>query len=234
MMKDMVRDRADGKRMLLCPRRIHIERRRFHLHGKNAHLLPAVICLPALGHIAVVAVEPVGGQDVADVVRNAHFLSRLDAGLQHVEVCNRGKRACQMVLRRPVGVGAGALTDDDVAQLDRVLQRAGGADTHDVLHAEHGVKLPGIDADRRHAHAGCHDGDFRAAVGSGVALNAADIVDQNRVLQEVFRDELCAQRVAGHQHRLTEIAGLCVNVRGRIICHGAFSFVFMIPIYYIL
>ena len=76
--QQMVGHRADGKRTLACAGRVHIEGRSLHLDGHDAHLLPRLIADPAASHIAVVAVEAVGGQDVADVIgkRPAPWLSR--------------------------------------------------------------------------------------------------------------------------------------------------------------
>ena len=224
MVENVVGDRADGKRALPGSGCVHVKSRRFHLDREHAHLLPAVVRVPALGHIAVVAIEPVGRQNVAHVIRNAHFLCRLDASLQHVEIRDWREHASQVILGRPVGVGASALSDDDVAEFDIILQRARRADAHDVLHAEDRVQLPGINADRRHAHTGGHDGNFHAVIRSGVALHTAHVVHEHGVFQEIFCDEFCAQGISGHQNRLAEVTGLGADMRGRIICHIVLSF----------
>ena len=65
----MVGHRADRKRMLARAGGVHIERGSLHLDGHDAHLLPGLVADPAASHVAVVAVEAVGGQDIADVVR---------------------------------------------------------------------------------------------------------------------------------------------------------------------
>ena len=158
------------------------------------------------------------------MVRQLQLLRRLDAGLEHVIVRDGRERAGQMVLARPVRIRAGALPDDDIAQVDILLHRAGRADAQDVFHAEHGIQLPGIDADGRHTHAGGHDGNFYAVVRAGIAVDAADIIDENCVFQKVFRNELRAQRVAGHENSLTKVAGLGIDMRSRIICHKIGSF----------
>ena len=61
-------------------------------------------------------------------------------------------------------------------------------------------------------------------VRAGIAVNAADIIDENCVFQKVFRNELRAQRVAGHENSLTKVAGLGIDMRSRIICHKIGSF----------
>ena len=120
-----------------------------------------------------------------------------------------------MKLGRPVGIGAGALSQDQIVKPDMLLQRTGGAHPQDVLHTEHIVKLMGIDADGGHPHAGGHD----APVGPGIALNAPDVVHQNGVLQEGLGNELRTQGIPGHQNGFAEITGFGVDVWGRIFHH---------------
>lgn len=132
---------------------IHIEGRSLHFDGHNAHLLPRLVADPAAGHIAVVAVEAVRGQNIADVVRKAQLLRRLNAGFEHVIVRDGRERAGQMVLARPVGIGAGPLSNDDITQVDILLHGAGRADAHNIFHAKHSIQFPRIDTDGRHAHA---------------------------------------------------------------------------------
>ena len=125
------------------------------------------------------------------------------------------KSTGQMELVGKVAVGAGALSQHNIIQIDVVLDGAGRAYTDDVLHAIAIVQLVGVDADGRHAHTGGHNADLHALVSTGVAVDATDIVHQNGVFQEVFSNEFAAQRIAGHQHSLTEIAGSGSNMRGR-------------------
>jgi len=222
--QDVVGDRTDGQRALAAAGRVHIQRSGLHLDGHNAHLFPREVCLKRLGHAAVVAVEPVGGEQIADLIARAHLLGNVHAGAQEAEIGDRRERAGQMILPRPAGVGAGALRDDDVPELQLVSQRAGGADAQDVLHAVDREQLPRVNADGRHTHAGGHDGDAHAVIGAGVALNAPDVVDEHGIGQEIFRDEFRAQRIAGHQDSLSEVAGPGADVRGRIIGHDFASF----------
>ena len=153
------------------------------------------------------------------MVRKAQLLRRLDAGLEHVVVRDGRERAGQMVLARPVRIRAGALPDDDIAQVDVLLHRAGRADAHDIFHAEDRIQLPGINADGRHAHAGGHDGNFHAMIRAGIAVDAADVIDEDGIFQKVFRNELRPQRVAGHENGSAKIAGFGIDMRSRIISH---------------
>ena len=119
-----------------------------------------------------------------------------------------------MELGGKVGIGAGALRDHQIIQVDILLNGARGADADDILHTVAVEQLVGINADGGHTHAGCHDGDLDALVGAGVALHTPDVVDEDGVFQKILGDEFAAQRVAGHQDGLAEITGLCGNMRG--------------------
>ena len=54
---------------------------------------------------------------------------------------------------------------------------------------------------------------------SGIAVDAADIIDEDCVFQKVFRNEFRPQRIAGHENSLAEVAGLGIDMRSRIISH---------------
>ena len=153
------------------------------------------------------------------MVRKAQLLRRFDAGFEHVIVRNGRERAGQMVLARPVGIGAGPLSNDDITQVDILLHGAGRADAHNIFHAKHSIQFPRIDTDGRHAHAGGHDGDLHTVVRSGIAMDTADVIDEDCVFQEVFRNEFRPQRVAGHENGLAEVAGLGIDMRSRVISH---------------
>ena len=224
MAQDVVGDRADGQRALAAAGCVHVKRSGLHLDGHHAHLLPREVCLKRLGHTAVVAVEPVGGEQIADLIARAHLLGDVHAGAEHPEIGDRREGTGQMVLARPAGVGAGALRDHDVPELKLICQCTGGADAHDVLYAVDREQLPRVNADGRHTHTGGHDGDAHAVIGAGVALNAPDVVDEHGIGQEIFRDEFRAQRITGHQDGLSEVAGPGADVRGWIIGHDFASF----------
>ena len=75
--------------------------------------------------------------------------------------------------------------------------------------------ISGINADGRHAHAAAHHADGAALIGAGVAVHAADVGDKARVLEEGLGNEFGAQRVAGHQDGLGEIAVFGAVMGGR-------------------
>ena len=87
-----------------------------------------------------------------------------------------------MILRRKIGIGAGALTDNDVANFNIGVDRARRADAHDVLYAVNSIQFVRIYTYGRHTHAACHNGDFYAVVSSRVTVNTANVVDKFCVL----------------------------------------------------
>ena len=116
-----------------------------------------------------------------------------------------------MELAGPVGIRAGTLADDDVIEVDMILNGTGRANADNVLHAEEVEQFMGVDTDGRHAHAGSHDGDLHALVVTCVAVDATDIIHQNRIFQEILSDKFGPQGIAGHQNSLAE-ADFVLNV----------------------
>ena len=154
------------------------------------------------------------------MVDRAELLGGLGGRVEHFEGADRGKIAHQAELLLIVGVHGCAHGHDDVLEVDLGLDGAGGADAHDVADVVGVVELVGIDADGGHAHAGGHDGHPDALVGAGVALDAADIVDEDGILEEVVCDVLRAQRIARHKDGLAEVFGLCLDMRSRVVHRG--------------
>ena len=212
----MVGDGADAQAPLAVAGGVHIQSGGFHLQSQNSHLLQAVDRVQTLGDVHMVAVEHIGGVDVANMVGCAMLLAGLDGLADHVEVADGSEGTGQVELLLPVGVGGGSLADDDVIEVHMILDGTGGAHTDDVLDTKEVEQLMGIDADGGHAHAGGHDGDLHTLIVAGVALNTTDVVHQNGVLQEILCNKLGTQRIAGHQNSLAE-ADLIedVDMRGR-------------------
>ena len=96
--------------------------------------------------------------------------------------------------------------------------RARRTDADDVFHAILGEQLPGINADRRHAHTASHHGYRHTLIRAGVAQHAAHRGNKPRAFQKGLGNEFCAQRVSGHEH------GFCKIARGGRIVWGRHSF----------
>ena len=135
-------------------------------------------------------------------------------GLTEQRVVRDGReRAVEAELVREVGVRARARTGDDVHEVQVVRERTGRADADDVVDIVEVVQLPAVDADRRDAHAGGHHGHGHALPRAGVALHAADVVDEHGIFQKGLGDELRAQRVTGHEHGLGDVSGFGCDMR---------------------
>ncbi len=196
---------ADAQGALFEIGGVGVERGGLHLDREHAHVAPFAVPVAAGG-----GVEVVRGEDVADLHVHAVLLRAFNGlGKQRV-VRDGGEGPVELEIVDIAGVGARALTGDDVHELQLVLKRPGGADADDVVHAVLAEKLPAVDADGGHTHAGGHDRHGNALPRAGVPLHAADVVDEHGVCEEGVGDELRAQRVAGHEHGLGDLAGLCV------------------------
>ena len=150
---------------------------------------------------------------------NAHFSGNAHAGFQHLKGADRCKRTGQTELLRPTAVGTGTLSQHDIPNQNVGMDGTGRADTHNVLHIKYVIQFMGVNAGR-------HNGNSGTFIKSGVSLNAADVVHQFGIFQKVFCNEFGAQRITGHQYRLSEVPRSCLNVRSRIICHRKNSFPF--------
>ena len=138
----------------------------------------------------------------------------LDGLAQKSIVRDGGEGAGTVELVYKVGVGACALRGDDVHDLYIVLQSAGGADADDVVDIIEIEQLPAVDTDGGDAHAGGHDRDGDALPCAGVPLHTADIIDEHGIGKEGIGDELRAQRIAGHEDGLCDLAFFGRDMRG--------------------
>ena len=177
------------------------QRKAFHLHGKAALFVAQLF--PVIGR--GVAIEHIAGMDHALDHCNAlpcrAFAQRSTQG-------GRGPRyiARKAVLRfgiAALAVGAGG--QNHIEYLCFWAVRAGRADADDVFHTVLRVQLPRIDADGGHAHAAAHHRYRRTLIGARIAQHAPYIRYEPRVLQKRLGNELCAQRVARHQHGFGKI-----------------------------
>ena len=141
------------------------------------------------------------------------LLCRFYGGAQKRVVGDWCEGAVKLKLMHEVGVGACALTGDDIHKLKIVAQRTGRAYADDIINIIEIVQLPAVDTDGRNAHAACHNGHGNALPCAGVTLNAADIVHEYGILKEGFCYEFGSERIAGHEHRFCDILFFCRYVR---------------------
>ena len=94
----------------------------------------------------------------------------------------------------------------DVHELQLVRQTARRAYPDDVLDTVFREELPAVDPDGRDAHAAGLDGDTRALPEPRVALDAAHVVHELRLSEEVFGYVLGPERVSGHEDGFCKVA----------------------------
>ena len=207
----MVGDGADAECPLSGIGGVGVETGGLHLNGEDTHPFPLVVFGTAFG-----GVEGVGRENVADAHVDAAALCGCDGGAEECIVRNGGEGGgfAETEVLHIVGIGAGGLSGHQITQLQVILQCAGGADADDVVDVIEIEELPAVDADGRDTHTGSHDGDRDTLPGAGVALNSADIVDQNGVGEEGFGDELGAQWITGHEHGFGDLVFLRIDVGG--------------------
>ena len=157
---------------------------------------------------SVYRIETVAGQNRTDTHPHAHFFRRVPRLPQQVKISAGRKHAPEGELRTVSGIGVGAHRRNDAAELQRRIDGAGASDADDFFHTVMIVKLMGIDPDGRHAHAGCHDRHRFAVIGSGIALDPAQVVDKFRCGKVGFRNEFRPQGIARHQDCRGKISGV--------------------------
>jgi len=153
-------------------------------------------------------IEEIGGVDAADIRLDLHFLSRRDSGAEHFKISCRGNDARQVVSAFKAGVRRCGHRDDDVAAVDTVGNAARGTDADDRLDAEEIKKLKSIERQRRHPHAGTHDGNFLTVVFARIAEHGADVIEKHRILKISLRDVFRAERIARHQDAFRDVRAL--------------------------
>lgn len=92
----------------------------------------------------------------------------------------------------------------DIHHIETVSVAAGRTYADDILYIIEIIEFVGIDADGWHTHAGSHDCDWDALVGTGVTIYVADRSDELWVSKESFCDEFGTQRIARHEDCLGE------------------------------
>ena len=206
----MVAHGADHQCTFACAGSVHVQRGCLHLVGKHAHLRP-------VGFAFVFAVEDVGTEHVTYVVLVSAFLGSLYSLAAEFEVGYRCVMSGQVVLCLPVAVGAAALCNHEVAQVDVHLTCAARAYTDDRFYVVEVKQFVRINADGRNTHTVSHYGDTFAFVCAGEGEHTAHVIYLYRVLQEAFCHQFGAQRVACHDHCLGDFVVLCPDMRGRSV-----------------
>ena len=139
-------------------------------------------------------------------------MCKIDRLFQEFITCDRRVRAGKIELACVITVGASALSDDDIAKIDLVGDRARAADSYDVFDVVKIEKFVRINTDRRYAHARRHDGHDFAVVHTCISVNAAHAVYEYGVFQKVFRNEFRAKGIARHKDGFCEIVDICTVV----------------------
>ena len=85
------------------------------------------------------------------MIRRADLFAGRNGAAQHLIGGNGCERAVDVILVQEVRIGAGALRDDDVADVDIGVDGTGRADAHDVLHADKKNRCEWIGSDGK-----CH------------------------------------------------------------------------------
>ena len=137
-------------------------------------------------------------------MRNLLFRTQLLRAADETVIRDGRKRAPQAKLLRVISVRTGAHSDHEIAQAQSVRQGACRADADDRIDAVEVIQFIRIDPHGRHPHAGRHHRHALPAVRARIALNAADVADQLRMFQIVFRNKTRTHRIARHQHRVRD------------------------------
>ena len=212
----MVRNGANAQATLAVTSGIHIQGGGFHFQSHDAHLLQTVHAVQALGYVFVVTVEHIRRIHIAHMIGCAVGLTSLHRFAEQFPRSNGCKCTGHVELILPCRIGACALGDHDVIQVNMILDRAGRAHTDDVFHTEEIKQLMGIDADGRHTHAGSHNGHLNTLVIAGVAVDTTNVVHQHGIFQKVFSNKLRTQGITGHQHSFAKAdLILHIDMRGR-------------------
>ena len=172
--------------------------------------------------------------DVPQIIGNAPFLQ---PGLGLLADAPEGglvegalqSGVCQQLGEGPATalLGVGHVVTPGVLEI--LLDHAGRTDADDVFHAIEMEQLVGIDANGGNAHAGRHDRHRLVLIQTGIALNAANVIDQLGLGQKGVGDELRAQRIARHQHGFGKISGVAADMRGGRIAHEKQPPLFFLP-----
>ena len=89
----------------------------------------------------VCVVENIRGKKITYNVACAYLVRFLNCALHQLVICNGSKRALKTVLYGKICSGGRALTDNYIAELNRVSHAADRADTHYIFDSEKVIKL---------------------------------------------------------------------------------------------
>ena len=203
-------------------RRERVEAGGLHLDAQDA------VLHERLRELGARAVELVAREQLTHV--HGRFqglgLTRLDRGAQQREVGDGCEVEAMEAHPVDAGVRAGAVRDDDVADLHLLGQCAARADANDRLHPVGVEQLVRVDRHRRLPHAGALHRDAVPLPGAGEAQHAPRLGVQLGIVEEGLGDPLRPQRVAGEQDDGGDLTGFC----GDVGAHGV-SVVSLIPVH---
>ena len=205
-MHERITYRQHSKRLFAGTGGVHIKSGGFHLHAENAHFGPQ--------HTAVrVVVEHIGRQNVAHFVIKRVLFALGSGFFKQFEVGNRAECSGKSKLGGVITVRAGAHRKYQVAHVQIFIEATARAHANYIFDVVEIEQLVRIDSYGRLSHARSHNGHSFIFIIAGVALNTAQIVDEHGLIQKIFGNEFCAQRITGHQYGLREIAFFCGDMR---------------------
>lgn len=176
-----------------------VEAGRLHLDGEDPHPVKDV------QHLGLRGIEEIGREHVASMHALALGSGGVDGTARELKISDR--REIMIQEAQPVHLRVSARPDrhDHLAQLHVVAHGPAAPHPHHHLHPELLDQLRRVDRNRRDPHPVAHHRDLLAPEGPGEAKHPPDRVDLTRRFQELLGDVLRPQRVAWHQHHVSEI-----------------------------
>ena len=157
--------------------------------------------------LRIAAVEAVGAEQMGDAHGDPVGLRTPDDTRQQLEVGAGGKIMPPELQSIEARIGARALRQQQVTHGHVIPDATTGADAHDPAHGMDPCQLGGVDRAGRNPHAAAHHRNALSSIVAGVAKHVAARVHLHHVFEQGLGDVAGAQRIAGKQHRIGDVAG---------------------------